>query len=109
MFNSTIKHRLNYLSHKASITSPRIHHLSARDSEAFTHSYTRTIQPNPSSQTKKYLSLSYVKGLSEKLSGIAKPLNVKIAPRNTNDLSHFFKSAKDPTPRLDTSRRLQYP
>ena len=44
-----------------------------------------------------------MKGLSEKLSSIVKPFNVKIAPRNINDLSHFPKSAKYPTPKLDTA------
>ena len=37
------------------------------------------------------------------MSGILKPFNVKIAPRNINDLSHLFKSAKDPIPLLDTA------
>ena len=28
---------------------------------------------------------------------------MKIAPRNNNNLSHFFKSTKDPIPKLDTA------
>ena len=39
------------------------------------------------------------------MSGILQPFNIKIAPRNINDLSHLFKSAKDPIPLLDT---IQY-
>ena len=105
IINSTIKHRLNYLLHKASITGPLIHHPPVRVVEESSHSYTRTNKQkqNSASQTQKYVSLPYVKGLSEKLSSILKPFNVKIAPRNTNDLSHLFKSAKDPTPKLETA------
>ena len=51
----------------------------------------------------KYSSLPYVKGLSVKLTGILKPFNVTIAPRNTNDLLCFFKLAKDPIPKNDTA------
>ena len=64
MIYPIIKHRLNYLLHKASKTNPHIHHLSVRESEESTHSYTRTTQQNPASQTKQYFSLPYVKGLS---------------------------------------------
>ena len=49
----------------------------------------------------KYVSLPYVQGLSKKLSGILKPFNIKIAPRNTNDLALFFKSPKDTVLKLD--------
>ena len=45
--------------------------------------------------------MPYVQGLSKKLSGILKPFNIKIAPRNTNGLSHFFKSTKDPISKRD--------
>ena len=60
---------------------------------------TKPSKPNE----KIFVTSLYVKGLSENLSNILKPFNVKIAPRNINDLSHFFKSAKDPTPKLDTA------
>ena len=50
------------------------------------------------------MSLPYIKGLSEKLSGILKPFNVKIAPRYFNNLPHFSKSAKGPTPKLGTAQ-----
>ena len=109
MINSTIKHRLNYLSLKASTSRSHMHQPSVSESEASTHSHTRTTQPNPESQTQKKLSFPYVKGLSEKLSGILKPFNVKISPRNINDLPHFYKIAKDPTPKLDTSHIYNIP
>ena len=47
------------------------------------------------------MPLPYVQGLSEKLSGILKPFNIRIAPRNTNNLTHLFKSPKDPISKLD--------
>ena len=35
------------------------------------------------------------------MSSILKPFDIKIAPRNINDLSHLFKSAKDPISLFD--------
>ena len=55
-------------------------------------------QPHP-----KYKSLPYVQGLSEKLSGILKPFNIKIASRNVNNLSRFFKPTKVRISKLDTA------
>ena len=49
------------------------------------------------------MPLPYVQGLSGKVSGILKPFNIKITPRNSNGLSHFFKSTKDPISKLDTA------
>ena len=60
-----------------------------------------TSQVSSHTHTHKYVLLPYVQGLSEKLSGILKPFNIKIASRNTNDLALFFKSAKDTVPKLD--------
>ena len=54
-------------------------------------------------QNPKYIPLPYVQGLSEKLSGILKPFNIKIAPRNENNFSNFFKLAKDHISKLDTA------
>ena len=56
----------------------------------------RTTHPNLTCQTPKYVQLSYVPGLSEKLLGILKPFNIEITLRNTNGFSHFLKSTKDP-------------
>ena len=36
-------------------------------------------------------------------SGSRNPFNIKIAPRNTNGLSHLFKSTNDPISKLDTA------
>ena len=52
-------------------------------------------------QTTKYVPLSYVQGLSERFLGILKAFNIRIAPRNTNNVTHFFKSPKDPISKLD--------
>ena len=49
------------------------------------------------------MSLPYVQGLSGKLSGILKPFNIKIALRNVNNLSRFFKPTKDRISKLDTA------
>ena len=68
------------------------------ESNTHIHTYTHSTAQNP-----KYMRLPYVQGLSEKLSGILKPFNIKIAPRNENDFSHFFKSSKDQINKLDTA------
>ena len=47
--------------------------------------------------------MTCVQGIFEKLSGILKPFNIKIASRNPNGLSHLFKSTKDPISKLDTA------
>ena len=49
------------------------------------------------------MSLRYVHGLSEKLSGILKPFNISIASRNVNDLSRCFNSMKDRICKLETA------
>ena len=49
------------------------------------------------------MALPHVQGLSEKLSGILKPFNIKIASRNVNNLSRFFKPTKDRISKLDTA------
>ena len=49
------------------------------------------------------MPLPYVHDLSEKLSGILKPFNIRIASRNVNDLSRFFKSMKDRICKFDTA------
>ena len=49
------------------------------------------------------MSLPYVQGLSEKLSGILKPFNIKIASHIVNNLSCFFKPTKDRISKLDTA------
>ena len=56
-------------------------------------------------KTSKYLdiTLSYLQGLFEKVSGIPKLFIMKIAPHNFNDVSHLLKSAKDPILLLDTA------
>ena len=73
-----------------------IHQLS--QSNTNTQTYTHSTGQNP-----EYIPLPYVQGLSEKLSGILKPFNIKIAPRNENDFSHFFKSSTDQINKLDTA------
>ena len=49
------------------------------------------------------MSLPYVQGLSEKLSGILKPFNIKIASRNVNNISRFLKPAKDRISKHDSA------
>ena len=68
------------------------------ESNTNTHTYAHSTGQNP-----KYIPLPYVQGLCEKLSGILKLFNIKIAPRNENDFSHFFKSSKDQINKLDTA------
>ena len=97
--NSVIKKRLNLLSQRVSRTNTHTHEVSERVPNTHIH----TTHSNSTGQTPKYVPLPYVQGLSEKLSGILKPFNIKIASRNTNGLSHFFKSTKDPIPKLDTA------
>ena len=53
-------------------------------------------------QSLQYVSLPYVQGLSEKLSDILKPFNIKTVSRNTNNLSRIFKITKDTIPKLET-------
>ena len=50
------------------------------------------------------MSLPYVQDLSEKLSAILKPFNIKTVSRNTNDLSRIFKTTKDTIPKLETAK-----
>ena len=97
--NSVIKKRLNLLSQRGSKTNAHTHEVYER----VPNTHIRTTHSNLTGQTPKYVPLPYVQGLSEKLSGILKPFNIKIAPRNTNGLSHFFKSTKDPISKLDTA------
>ena len=63
--------------------------------ENFRYQYT---QPPP-----KYVSLPYVQGLSEKLSGILKSFSIKIASRDVNNLSRFFKPTKYRLSEIDTA------
>ena len=49
------------------------------------------------------MSLPYVQGLSEKLSGILKPFNMKILSQNVNNLSSFFKPTRARISKLDTA------
>ena len=107
MINSCIKKRLNHLSLKTLGTSPKPY-----QPLRINPTHTQTTQPNlaagqstaTNTQTHtKYMSLSYIQGLSEKLSGILKPFNIKIASRNVNNLSRFFKPTKDKVSKLDTA------
>ena len=97
--NSVIKKRLNLLSQIVSKTKTYTHEVSGR----VPNTHIRTTHSNLTGQTPKYVPLPYVQGLSEKLLGIFKPSDIKIAPRNTNGLSHLFKSTKDPISKLDTA------
>ena len=58
-------------------------------------------QPNNAQQPSKYVALPYVQGLSEKLTGILKPFDIKPVFRSLNDLSACFRSKKDPIPQFD--------
>lgn len=61
-----------------------------------TNAYSQTTKNTDSQiQCEKYFSLPYVKGFSEKLSGVLKPFNVSPAYRNIFDLSAIFKTQKD--------------
>ena len=97
--NLIIKKRLNLLSQRGLKTNPSTHIVSER----VPNTHIRTTHSKLTGQTPKYVTLPYVQGLSEKLSGILKPFNLKIASRNTNGLSHLFKSTKDPISKLDTA------
>ena len=108
MINSCIRKRLNHLSLKTldSNTKPyqplRIiptHTQTMQTNLAAGQSTATNTQPPP-----KYMSQPYVQSLSEKLSGILKPFNMKIASRNFNNVSHFFKPTKDRISKLDTTR-----
>lgn len=51
----------------------------------------------------KYSPLPYIKGLSESIQSIMKPYNIKIAHRNTNNLSLLFSKIKTTEPTLSTT------
>ena len=98
MMNSCIKKMLNHLSLKTLGTNAKPY-----KPLRIIPTHTQTTQPNPpAGQSKatntqpppKYMSLPYVQGLSEKLSGILKPFNIKIASRNVNSLSRFLNQQK---------------
>ena len=89
--NHVIKNRINHLHKKNTCTQ---HPSKGNTHKAHLH---------PTGQNPKYIPLPYVQGHSEKLSDILKPFNIKIAPCNENNLSNFFKSAKDHISKLDTA------
>ena len=97
--NFIIKKRLNLFSQRGLKKNTNTHKVSERVPNTHIH----TTHSNLTGQTPKYVPLSYVHGLSKKLSGILKPFNIKIASRNTNGLSHLCKSTKDPISKLDTA------
>ena len=97
--NFFIKKRLILLSQRVSKTNTHIHEVSERAP----NTHIRTTHSNLTGQTPEYVPLPYVQGVSERLLGILKPFNIKIAPRNTNGLSKLFKSIKDPMSNLDTA------
>ena len=111
----SILHKHNYPSSMInSCINKRLNHLSLKTTGTNTKSYQPlgTTQPNlaegqcTTTKTRaspKYMSLPYVQSLSEKLSGILKPFDINIAPRNVNNLSHFFKPTKDRISKLDTA------
>ena len=104
IINPCIKKRLNHL--HASCMNSQPHHPSCT-----TLSDTQTTHPNPAGHSTnagthtspKFMPLPYIHGLSEKLSGFLKPFNIRIASRNVDDLSHFFKSTKDRISKMDTA------
>ena len=104
IINLCIKKRLNHL-YASGMNSQPHHPLYT------TLSHTQTTHPNPAGHrtsaithtSPKYMPLPYVLGLSEKLSLILKSFNIRIASRNVNDLSRFFKSTKDRISKLDTA------
>ena len=98
--HSVIKSRVRHLSHKVPKTNTQTHQPSVYTSKVSSHTHTHETQPISTGHAHKYVPMPYVQGLSEKLSCILKPFNIKIAPRNTNDLALFFKSAKDTVPKL---------
>ena len=74
--NHVIKKRINHLHNKNTCT----HHPSKGNTN------THTTHIHPADQNTKYIPLPYVQGLSEKLSGILKLFNIKIALCNENNL-----------------------
>ena len=103
--HSVIRSRVRHLSHKVPKTNIQTHQPSVYTSQVSFHTHTHKTQPISTGHAHKYVPLPYVQGLSEKLSGILKPFNIKIAPRNTNDLAPFFKSTKDTVSKLDIDRK----
>ena len=103
MFNSCFKKRLKYLSLKTTGTNTKPY-----QPLRTIPTHTQTTQPNlaagQNTTTNIQASPKYMlQGLSEKLSGILKPFDVKIASCNVNNLSCFFKPTKDRISKLDTA------
>ena len=107
MINSCIKKRLNHLSLKTLDTN-----ITPYQPLRIIPTHTQTTQPiiaagqSTATNTQpppEYMSTPYVQDLSEKLSGILQPINIKIASRNVNNLFRFFKPTKDRVSKLDTA------